>query len=49
MSRNVTRWRNGGMIVRWPTVCELELEKGWTKVQGHQDIWSLHQALGLPS
>lgn len=46
LSRNVTRWSDGQMILRWGAVCYLEAEKGWRKVHGHRDMWILRQALG---
>jgi transposase-like protein len=46
LSRNVTHWQDGEMILRWAAVCYLEAEKGWRKVHGHHDIWILRQALG---
>jgi hypothetical protein len=49
LSRNVTRWTNGEMILRWAAVCYLEAEKGWRKVHGHHDMWILRQALGWPT
>ena len=49
LSRNVTRWQDGEMILRWAAVCYLEAEKGWRKVQGHHDMWILRQALSWPT
>ncbi len=49
IARNVTRWRDGEMIMRWAAVCYLEAEKGWRKIQGHRDLWILRQALGWPA
>jgi putative transposase len=46
LSRNVTHWSDGQMILRWAAVCYLEAEKGWRKVHGHHDLWILRQALG---
>jgi putative transposase len=46
LSRNVARWQDGEMILRWAAVCYLEAEKGWRKVHGYHDMWILHQALG---
>jgi putative transposase len=46
LSRNVTHWQDGQMILRWAAVCYLEAEKGWRKVHGHHDMWILRQALG---
>jgi putative transposase len=49
LSRNVTHWADGQMILRWAAVCYLEAEKGWRKVHGHHDMWILRQALGWPT
>jgi putative transposase len=49
LSRNVTHWQDGEMILRWAAVCYLEAEKGWRKVHGHHDMWILRQALGWSS
>jgi len=49
LSRNVTRWQDGEMILRWAAVCYLEAEKGWRKVHGHHDMWILRQALNWPT
>jgi transposase-like protein len=49
LSRNVTRWQDGEMILRWAAVCYLEAEKGWRKVHGYHDMWILRQALGWPT
>ena len=46
LSRNVTHWQDGEMILRWAAVCYLEAEKGWRKVHGYHDMWIVHQALG---
>jgi transposase-like protein len=48
LSRNVTHWSDGQMILRWAAVCYLEAEKGWRKVHGHRDLWILRQALQWP-
>ena len=49
IAHNVTRWRDGEMIMRWAALCYLEAEKGWRKIQGHRDLWILRQALGWPA
>jgi transposase-like protein len=49
LSRNVTCWTDGQMILRWAAVCYLEAEKGWRKVHGHHDMWILRQALSWPT
>jgi putative transposase len=49
LSRNVTHWKDGEMILRWSAVCYLEAEKGWRKVHGYHDMWILRQALGWPT
>lgn len=46
LSRNVTHWQGGEMILRWAAVCYLEAEKGWRKVHGYHDMWIVRQALG---
>ena len=44
-TRNVRRWRNGSMILRWVGSAILEAEKNFRRVRGHRDMPVLVQAL----
>jgi hypothetical protein len=44
-TRNVKRWRNGSMIVRWVSAAVLEAEKHFRRVRGFSDLPKLLQAL----
>jgi len=44
-TRNVKRWRNGSMIVRWVSAAVLEAEKHFRRVRGFRDLPKLLQAL----
>lgn len=44
-TRNVRRWRNGSMILRWVGSAILEAEKKFRRVRGHREIPVLIQAL----
>ena len=44
-TKNVKRWRGGGMIVRWVGAAVVEATKGFRKVRGHRDLVHLVQAL----
>jgi len=45
VQRNVKRWRNGKMIVRWMTAAVLEAAKGFRRVKGCKDLPALVAAL----
>ena len=45
-SRNVKRWRNGMMVVRWVSAAIVEAEKTFRRVHGWRDIPKLVAALG---
>jgi transposase-like protein len=44
-TRNVRRWRNGSMILRWVGSAILEAEKKFRRVRGHREMPVLVQAL----
>jgi len=44
-TRNVRRWRNGSMILRWVGSAILEAEKKFRRVRGHREMPVLIQAL----
>ena len=46
ITRRVSRWRDREMIERWAALAYLEAEKRFRKIQGHDDLWILAQALG---
>ena len=46
LCRNVKRWRNDDMAVRWASTMLLEAEKKFRRVQGFRDIDKLTNALG---
>ena len=43
--RNVKRWRNGQMVVRWAAAGVLEAVKGFRRLKGHADMPRLVAAL----
>ena len=46
-SRNVKRWRNGTMVVRWVSAAIVEAEKTFRRVHGWRDITKLVSALAV--
>ena len=46
-SRNVKRWRNGTMVVRWVSAAIVEAEKTFRRVHGWRDITRLVSALAV--
>jgi hypothetical protein len=44
-TRNVKRWRGGGMILRWVGAAAVEASKRFRKIRGHRDLPLLVQAL----
>jgi transposase-like protein len=44
-TKNVKRWRGGGMILRWVGAALGEARKGFRKIRGHRDLSQLVQAL----
>jgi transposase-like protein len=44
-TKNVKRWRAGGMILRWVGAALGEARKGFRKIRGHRDLSQLVQAL----
>jgi len=45
VQRNVRRWRNGKMIIRWTTAAVCEAAKGFRRVKGCKDLPALVAAL----
>jgi transposase-like protein len=45
ISRNVTRWRSGQMIVRWTTVGLLHAERSFRRIRGYRHLPLLKRAL----
>ncbi len=43
---NVSRWRDGEMVLRWMAGAYLLTEKSFRKVAGHENLWTLAAALG---
>ena len=43
---NVSRWRDGKMILRWVAGAFLLTEKSFRKIMGYQDPWTLAVILG---
>jgi transposase-like protein len=41
----VTRWRDGGMCLRWAAAAALETERNFRKIIGHEDLWMLQAVL----
>ena len=45
VKRNVKRWRNGQMVVRWVAAGVLEAVKGFRRLKGHEEMPKLVAAL----
>jgi hypothetical protein len=45
VKRNVKRWRNGQMVVRWGAAGVLEAVKGFRRLKGHKEMPTLVAAL----
>ena len=45
VKRNVKRWRNGQMVVRWVAAGVLEAVKGFRRLKGHNEMPKLVAAL----
>ncbi len=45
VTRNVKRWRNGQMVLRWTAAGMLEAEKQFRRVNGYRDLHLLRRAL----
>ena len=43
---NVSRWRDGQMVLRWVAGAYLLTEKNFHKLQGYRDLWALAAVLG---
>jgi putative transposase len=48
-TRNVKRWRDGEMVLRWLASAFLDAEKTFRRIQGYRDLWMLDAALGEPT
>lgn len=44
-TRNVKRWRDGAMVLRWLAAAFLDAEKGFRRLMGYKDLWMLEAAL----
>jgi transposase-like protein len=44
-TRNVKRWRDGAMILRWIGAGVFEAQRRFRRVRGHRDLKTLHAAL----
>jgi len=44
-TRNVKRWRDGKMVLRWLASAYLATEKTFRRIQGYKDLWMLAAAL----
>jgi putative transposase len=43
---NVSRWRDGAMVMRWVAGAFLLTEKNFRKIMGYRDLWTLAGILG---
>jgi len=43
---NVSRWRDGEMVLRWVAGAFLLTERNFRKIMGHRDLWALAGILG---
>jgi putative transposase len=44
-TRNVKRWRDGAMVLRWLAAAFLDAEQGFRRLMGYKDLWMLEAAL----
>ena len=44
-TRNVRRWRNGGMLVRWIGAAIQDAQERFRKLRGYRDLAALIRAL----
>lgn len=44
-TRNVKRWRDGAMVMRWMAAAYLDTEKHFRRIMGYEDLWMLDAAL----
>jgi transposase-like protein len=47
-SGRVTRWRDGGMVLRWAAASHLSAEKNYKRIMGHEQLWQLKAKLDEP-
>jgi transposase-like protein len=47
-TRNVKRWRDGQMVLRWLATAYLDAERSFKRIQGYKDLWALEAALKEP-
>ena len=45
-TRNVCRWRDGAMVLRWVAAAFLATEKNFRRIMGCRDLWQLKAILG---
>ena len=45
MTRRVSNWKNGRMVLRWAAAAYLETEKNFRRIIGYQELWILKAAL----
>ena len=45
VTRNVKRWRDGKMVLRWVAAGMLEAEKQFRRINGYRDLHLLRRAL----
>jgi transposase-like protein len=43
---NVSRWRDGEMVLRWVAGAFMLTERNFRKIMGHRDLWALAGILG---
>lgn len=49
LSRNVKRWKGGGMVRRWVAMGVIAAQKRFRRIKGHRDMSALFKALRQPS
>lgn len=47
-TRNVKRWKDGAMVLRWLAAAFLDAERCFKRIQGYNDLWMLEAALRDP-
>jgi hypothetical protein len=45
VARNVKRWRNGTMVLRWTAAGMLQAEKRFRRIRGYRELLLLKNAL----
>jgi putative transposase len=47
-TRRVTRWKDGGMVLRWAATAFVATEKHFRRIMGYKQLWILKSYLDQP-